>query len=86
MAGPLPRAIGVRSYLSYISLWQPIHIASGFGESAVRCSGLASAEASIDEFGKVQTAKRTNVKAKTAGTTRPISRNSSQGFACVPDE
>src|SRR5271170_6248413 len=84
-AAPLPRAIGVRSYFSYISLWQPTHIASGFGEgAAVRGCGLASAEALIDEFGKAQRAKATNINVKNAGPARPISRIPLKRFVRVP--
>jgi hypothetical protein len=63
-----------------------MHIASGFGESAVGSCGLASAEALIGESGKVQTAKITNIKMKNVGTAQPISCNNLQGFVCVSDE
>src|SRR5271170_6333298 len=60
-AAPLPRAIGVRSYFSYISLWQPAQIASGFegGPGGRDCCFVSAAV--IGELGKTQTAM-TNIK------------------------
>src|SRR5580700_11010468 len=85
-AGPLPRAIGVRSYFSYISLWQFIHIASGSEESVVACScGSEPAKALIDESGKAQRTKKISATIKKTGEARPISRSKLQGTIRVPD-
>src|ERR1700733_14867140 len=84
-AVPLPRAIGVPSYFWYISLWQPIHIASGFGERAEGggCS-LGRAETLIGEWGKTQTTKTASTRVDRAGTAQPKLRTDLQEVIRIP--
>src|SRR5258705_6828397 len=85
-APPLPRAIGVRSYLSYISLWHPIHIASGFGESAALPDCGLTPEALIGELGIAQTRNKTRTTIKKVGAARSLYRTNLRWPVRVPND